>query len=117
MEGSSQLTLSTANVHPHAITAECPVGCLAGVLPARALTPLARELRRGPESGTVADVAGLYRDQRLAQIRNLGVKGIAEIEAVLIAAGLVIPDATASGGNCAGPTPAGHFNGRGEFGA
>ncbi len=88
------MTLSTANVHPHAITAECPVGCLAGVLHARALTPLAHELRHGPDSGTVADVVGLYQDQQLARIRNLGAKGIAAIEAVLIAAGLAVPDGT-----------------------
>lgn len=90
------VTLSTVNVHPHVITADCPAGCLAGLLPARTLTAVLRELRflSADCAGTVADVAGLYRQQGLDQIRNLGAKGIAEIEAVLIAAGLTGPAGT-----------------------
>jgi hypothetical protein len=58
------LTLSTVNVHPHVITADCPAGCLSGLLPARTLTAVLRELRflSADCAGTVADVAGLHRD-------------------------------------------------------
>jgi len=79
----------TATVHPHVITAGCPAR-----MPGRATARPDRQRadpRTGPRSraqGTVADVLRLHRQQRLSQIRNLGAKGIAEIEAVLTAAGL-----------------------------
>jgi len=83
------MTLTTESAHPHVITAECPVPCLAGKLPTRALNALNRELRPDPHShGTVADIARLHSAQRLEETRGIGVGGIVKIQAVLAAAGL-----------------------------
>lgn len=70
----------------HKLTPSCPLRCLKPLLPARAFNPLERALD-GPR--TVGDVVKLHQEQKLNLIRNLGARGIAEIEAVLAAAGLL----------------------------
>lgn len=84
------MTLTTTNVHSHVVAAECPVPCLEGLLPSRALNALIHELRPSAHAhGTVADVVRLQRTQRLGEIRGIGVSGVVHVEAVLMAAGLI----------------------------
>jgi transposase len=68
------------------IRPDCPVACLAGVLSRRVFSRI-REARPDPQ--TVGDVIALYLDQRLDRVPNLGLKGMAEIDAVLVGAGLL----------------------------
>jgi hypothetical protein len=63
----------------HLITASCPVGCPAPLLPARVLGRLARVAGRHAEavacwgpSVTVGDVVRVYRQSRLSEIAGLG---------------------------------------------
>jgi len=79
-----------------AITPDCPVDCLRGVISGRALNRLARADGRGVPvapggpPATVGDVVRLYRQGRLGEIAGLGARGISEIEAGLVFAGLLL---------------------------
>jgi hypothetical protein len=80
----------------HSITADCPVDCLASVLPSRVLHRVARAEGRhgqavapcGPPT-TVGDVVRLYRQRRLGEIGGLGPMSLREIEVGLVSHGLV----------------------------
>ena len=80
----------------HPVTADCPVDCLAPLLPSRVFNRLARaEGRRGEAvapcgaPATVGDVVRLYRQGRLGQIGGLGPVSLREIEASLVSHDLV----------------------------
>jgi hypothetical protein len=79
-----------------AITVECPVECLGGVLSGRVLNRLARADGRGVAVApggppvSVGDVVRRYREGRLGEIAGLGARGISEIEAGLVFAGLLL---------------------------
>ena len=83
-----------------AITAQCPVDCLGGVLSGRVLNRLARADGRGVAvapvgpPASVGDVVRRYRQGRLGEIAGLGARGISEIEAGLVFAGLLLADGT-----------------------
>jgi hypothetical protein len=81
----------------HLVTADCPVDCLAPLLPSRVVGRLARADGRRGEAvascgapATVGDVVRLYRQGRLGEIAGLGARGITEIEAGLVFAGLLL---------------------------
>jgi hypothetical protein len=74
--------------HHGQITKDCPVTCLLTVMSRAAWIPLSRGrscLSEPPQ--TVGDVLGLYRDDRLGDIWNLGPRRVGEIEAALVLAG------------------------------
>jgi hypothetical protein len=73
------------------VVAGCPIDCLRTVLSLRTLNPLARayDAPFGPPQ-TVRDVIELYQQRKLGQIRGLGPRGISEIEAAFVYAGLDI---------------------------
>lgn len=79
-----------------AIAPDCPVDCLRSVISGRALNRLARADGRGVPvapggpPGSVGDVVRLYREGRLGEIAGLGPRGISEIEAGLVFAGLLL---------------------------
>jgi hypothetical protein len=80
----------------HLVTADCPVECLAPLLPSRVVGRLARaDGRRGEAVAscgaptTVGDVVRLYRQGRLREIGGLGPWSIREIGLVLVSRGLV----------------------------
>jgi hypothetical protein len=80
----------------HPITADCPVDCLAPLLPSRVLARLARaDGRHGAAvascgaPGTVGDVVRLYRQGQLGEIGGLGPLSIREIGLALVSHGLV----------------------------
>jgi hypothetical protein len=79
-----------------AITPECPVECLRSVISGRVLNRLARADGRGvpiAPSGppaSVGDVVRLHREGRLGEIAGLSARGISEIEAGLVFAGLLL---------------------------
>jgi hypothetical protein len=81
-----------------AITADCPVECLGSVLSERVLHRLARADGRGVAVApggppvSVGDVVRRYREGRLGEIAGLGARGISEIEAGLVFAGLLLAD-------------------------
>jgi len=81
-----------------AIVAECPVECLGGVMSGRVLNRLARADGRGMAVApggppvSVGDVVRRYREGRLGEIAGLGARGISEIEAGLVFAGLLLAD-------------------------
>jgi hypothetical protein len=83
-----------------AIVAECPVDCLGSVLSGRALNRLARADGRGVAVApggppvSVGDVVRRYQEGRLGEIAGLGARGISEIEAGLVFAGLLLADGT-----------------------
>lgn len=83
-----------------AITPECPVECLRSVISDRVLNRLARADGRGVEvapggpPASVGDVVGRYREGRLGEIAGLGSRGISEIEAGLVFAGLLLDGST-----------------------
>jgi hypothetical protein len=83
-----------------AIAADCPVGCLRSVISARVLNRLARADGRGVPvapggpPASVGDVARRYREGRLGEIAGLGARGIGEIEAGLVFAGLLLEGGT-----------------------
>jgi hypothetical protein len=83
-----------------AITADCPVECLRGVLSGQVLNRLARADGRGVPvapggpPATVGDVVRRYREGRLGEIAGLGGRGISEIEAGLVFAGLLLDGST-----------------------
>jgi hypothetical protein len=82
-----------------AITPECPVECLRSVLSGRVLNRLARADGRGVPvapggpPASVGDVVRRYREGRLGEIAGLGARGISEIEAGLVFAGLLLDGA------------------------
>ena len=85
----------------HPVTVDCPVDCLALLLPSRVLHRLARaEGRRGEAvapcgaPATVGDVVRLYRQGRLGQIGGLGPVSRREIEASLVSHDLVAATGT-----------------------
>ena len=80
----------------HAVTADCPVECLAPLLGSRVVGRLARaDGRHGKQvascgvPATVGDVVRLYRQGRLGEIAGLGRLGIREIGLALVSHGLV----------------------------
>ena len=83
-----------------AITADCPVECLRGVLSGQVLNRLARADGRGVPvapggpPATVGDVVRRYREGRLGEIAGLGPRGISEVEAGLVFAGLLLDRST-----------------------
>jgi len=78
------------------ITADCPVDCLRSVLSGRVLNRLARADGRGilvapgGPPATVGDVVRRCREGRLGEIAGLGARGVSEIEAGLVFAGLLL---------------------------
>lgn len=78
-----------------AVTADCPVECLRGVISGQVLNRLARADGRGVPvapggpPATVGDVARRYREGRLGEIAGLGPRGISQIVAGLVSAGLL----------------------------
>ena len=76
--------------------AGCPVECLRAVISGQVLNRLARADGRGVPvapcgpPATVGDVVRLYREGRLGEIAGLGARGISEIEAGLVFAGLLL---------------------------
>jgi len=87
--GSQEASLTTVSVHAHPVTAQCPVGCLDGLLSRHTLNPLLSGLQGADGEVTVGDLAALYRLRRLGDLRGIGVGRVAEIEEVLLAAGLL----------------------------
>ena len=83
-----------------AITPDCPVECLRSVISGRVLNRLARADGRGvpvAPSGppaTVGEVVRRYREGRLGEIAGLGARGVSEIEAGLVFAGLLLDSST-----------------------
>jgi len=83
-----------------AITPDCPVDCLRSVLSGRVLNRLARADGRGVPvapggpPASVGDVVRRYREGRLGEIAGLGARGISEIEAGLVFAGLLLDGST-----------------------
>jgi hypothetical protein len=83
-----------------AITADCLVECLGSVLSGRVLNRLARADGRGVAVApggppvSVGDVVRRYQEGRLGEIAGLGARGISEIEAGLVFAGLLLADGT-----------------------
>lgn len=83
-----------------AITADCPVECLRSVISGQVLNRLARADGRGVPvapggpPATVGDVVRRYREGRLGEIAGLGPRGISEIEADLVFAGLLLDGST-----------------------
>lgn len=80
----------------HLVTADCPVDCLAPLLPSRVFGRLARADGRRGEAvascgvpATVGDVVRLYRQGRLGEIGGLGPLGIREAGLALVSRGLV----------------------------
>lgn len=78
------------------ITSDCPVECLRSVISGRVLNRLARaDGRRVPVApggppASVGDVLRRYREGRLGEIAGLGARGVSEIEAGLVFAGLLL---------------------------
>ena len=83
-----------------AITPDCPVECLRSVISGQVLNRLARADGRGVPvapggpPATVGDVVRRYREGRLGEIAGLGPRGISEIEAGLVFAGLLLDGST-----------------------
>jgi hypothetical protein len=80
----------------HPAQADCPVDCLAPLLPSRVLHQLARAQGRYgnavPACGapaTVGDVVRLFRQGRLGEIAGLGQVSLRKIEAALVSHGLI----------------------------
>ncbi len=80
----------------HPVTADCPVDCLAPLLPSRVLGRLARAEGRSAEPvascgvpATVGDVVRLYRQGRLGEIGGLGARSLREIGLSLVSHGPV----------------------------
>jgi hypothetical protein len=65
------------------ITARCPLSCLAPVLSARVYNPLASHARCCGDLVTVGDLIQLSRTLQPGGIRNIGARGIGEIETAL----------------------------------
>jgi hypothetical protein len=80
----------TSNCWADPVRADCPVGCLAAFLSAKAFIPLHRAYWASYEPPrTVGDVAQLLQEGKLAQIRGLGPRRIGEIQLCLTLAGLL----------------------------
>jgi hypothetical protein len=92
-----------------AITAECPVECLRSVPSGRVLNRPVRGVPVAPGGppASVGDVVGRDREGRLGEIAGLGARGVSEVEAGLVFAGLLL----------GGSTPARQQPGYGEYGA
>jgi len=80
---------AAAMPHHGAISPDCPVECLQWVLSLRSFNPLARAYDAPFDPPrTVGDVMDLHARGMLPQIWGLGPRGISEIEAALVFAGL-----------------------------
>jgi hypothetical protein len=80
--------------HHGPVGPDCPIDCLLTVLSLRSLNPLARAYDAPFDPPrTVGDVTGLYAGGMLRQVRGLGQRGISEIGAALVLAGLDITEA------------------------
>jgi hypothetical protein len=91
----------------HLVTADCPVDCLAAVLPSRVAGRLARaDGRRGElvascgTPATVGDVARLFRQGRLGEIGGLGPGGVREVGPALVSCGLAAAGGEAITAEC-----------------
>jgi hypothetical protein len=86
--GSEETTAvlpATAGGRP--ISLDCPIDCLRVVLPARALNPVCQLRPTAPQ--TVGDLVEICLRGGLNGIRNLGPRGVTEINDALTAAGLL----------------------------
>jgi hypothetical protein len=83
--------LVTTGAHCHPVAADCPPLCLTGLLSGHALNRLLPEIGGPGRDGTVGDIAELHRARQLGRVRGLGAGRIAEIEEVLLAAGVIDP--------------------------
>ena len=81
--------LATTGAHPHIVTAQCPVGCLDGLIPAHAIRALTARLPARQDQPTLADLVTAYHRRTLLQIKGIGLVGIAAIGRQLSAAGLI----------------------------
>jgi hypothetical protein len=90
----------TVTRHTGPISSHCPIDCLWIVIPCTAFNALARAYSApfAPPS-TVGEVIALYELNRLVEIRGLGHRLIAQIEAGLIEAGLISQPERHSGGS------------------
>jgi hypothetical protein len=88
----------------HPVLADCPVDCLAPLLPSRVLHRLGRAQGRYDDAvaargapATVGDVVRLYRQGRLGEIAGLGQVSLRVIETALVSHGLVAATEYADG--------------------
>ncbi len=89
-EAQSMPTCALDHPQPESLRLECPVTCLDVVLSASAFCPLyrARHDWTNPVR-TVSDVVALYQQEKLRELRGLGVRRIGEIEHWLNYTGLL----------------------------
>lgn len=80
--------LATTGAHAHPLTAGCLEDCLDGLLSPGALNRLLAASPPGA-ARTVGDLADLYRTRKLGEIPGIGPGRTAEIEELLLAAGLI----------------------------
>jgi hypothetical protein len=87
---AGQVSGASANGRDERLRADCPMICLKGILSGQAFRPLERAyMAPFDPPHTVGEVAELYRQGRLSEIRGLGRRRIGEIEVCLALAGLV----------------------------
>jgi hypothetical protein len=80
--------LATTGEDAHPLAAGCPLACLAGLLSPQALNRILAGARQR-EAVTIGDLAGLYRARTLGEVPGIGAGRATEIEALLLAAGLI----------------------------
>lgn len=80
--------LATTGAHAHPLAAGCLADCLNGLLSPGVLNRLLAASSQG-EARTVGDLAGLYRARGLGEMPGIGPGRTAEIEDLLLAAGLI----------------------------
>jgi hypothetical protein len=87
---SHLVTIPKRAEHDGPIRPQCPIDCLKVAIPTMAFNAVARayDAPFAPPA-TVGDVVGLYEGKRLGEIRGLGSRLIAQIEAGLSDAGLI----------------------------
>jgi hypothetical protein len=84
------MPLSTKDIHPHVITAECRLPCLRGIVWGPTLVAVGCQLRDDARPhGTLAWLAEWHQQGRLIEIGNVGVKGAAQIGRALEDAGII----------------------------
>jgi hypothetical protein len=80
--------LATTGAHAHPLNGECPVDCLDGLLSGQALNRVLTG--SSPDRmATVGDLASSHRARTLGEVPGIGAGRIAEIEDLLLAAGLI----------------------------